>query len=325
MEHTDVMQYPAVISSVINDSEERTFLASNTVGTTLYELKNYHTIPMFVKDREPVISQYDFINAMIEIAQEVYSDEMIAQPTIRVSHQILGRIPEAKDKPVSQLLESEKTLYYERMAFTVEIPSITDLVDGNELRLTFGGVKSYAADNLYNKKGADEHFKIFIGFKNMVCTNMTVWSSGLVDDLKVRSIGELKACMRTLLLNYNSGYHLYHLKQLANYTINESQFAHLIGRCRLYQHVPNGLKQGIPSLLFGDNQISNVCKEYYRDENFARDSNGDINLWKLYNLFTGANKMSYVDTFLERSVNAFDFVEAVKTALKEDSHNWYLS
>ena len=36
-----------------------------------------------------------------------------------------------------------------------------------------------------------------------------------------------------------------------------------------------------------------------------------INLWKLYNLFTGANKMSYIDTFLDRGVGCQSFVNGL--------------
>lgn len=32
-----------------------------------------------------------------------------------------------------------------------------------------------------------------------------------------------------------------------------------------------------------------------------------LNLWNLYNLSTQANKLSYIDTFLDRNVNAFNF------------------
>ncbi|MCB0777912.1 MAG: DUF3871 family protein, partial [Chitinophagaceae bacterium] len=51
----------------------------------------------------------------------------------------------------------------------------------------------------------------------------------------------------------------------------------------------------------------------------------DINLWKLYNLFTSANKSTYIDSFLDRSVNAFQFVEQVRKAVDEGAACWYLN
>ncbi|MEZ4887836.1 MAG: DUF3871 family protein [Chitinophagales bacterium] len=42
-------------------------------------------------------------------------------------------------------------------------------------------------------------------------------------------------------------------------------------------------------------------------------------------LFTGANKSSYIDTFLDRGVNAMSFIRNLATNLKEESDFWFLS
>ena len=68
-----------------------------------------------------------------------------------------------------------------------------------------------------------------------------------------------------------------------------------------------------------------MCRDYYRDDSFCRDESGDINLWRLYNLFTGANKSTYIDRFLDRSVNALDFIQQVQAALDGQNTNWYLA
>lgn len=79
-------------------------------------------------------------------------------------------------------------------------------------------------------------------------------------------------------------------------------------------------------LQFGDNQIGMVAKEYFKDESFRRQEDGSINLWKLFNLFTGANKQSYIDTFLDRGLNAFQFVNGLKEGLKHGNNShWFLS
>jgi len=116
-----------------------------------------------------------------------------------------------------------------------------------------------------------------------------------------------------------------HLNKLTEFCITEQQFAQLIGRCRMYNHLPTDLKADIPAILFGDNQMSSVVKDFYKDESFCRDTNGNINLWRLYNLFTGANKSSYIDSFLDRSVNAFNLVEQIRYELEGKSRNWYLN
>ena len=89
--------------------------------------------------------------------------------------------------------------------------------------------------------------------------------------------------------------------------------------------MPDNLRQDIPDMSFGDAQINSVCKDYYSDNSFCSNPDGSINLWKLYNLFTGANKSSYIDTFLDRSVNAFQLVNVLKDALYHKESCWYLN
>lgn len=306
-------------------STDKPFIQANTISSTLSEIKKEHLIPVYAKDNEPLISGADFIEAMSDIVTEVYRNETVLKPNIRLSHPIKGRVPGAKDKAAASLEEWEKTIYYERMAFIIEIPTISDVVDGNRLSLTVGGIKAYNLDNLYNRKGADEHFKIWIGFQNKVCLNMCVWSDGAMMDLKVTSRGQLMACIRSLIQNYNQNHHLYHLKELCNYSLTEQKFAQLIGRTRMYPYLPNTMKKEITQLLFGDTQMGAVVKDYYRDDSFAKMNDGTLNLWRLYNLLTSVNKSTYIDQFLERGVNAFNFAYNIKSALKNQSFNWYLN
>ncbi len=310
---------------VQNESTDRPFIQANTIPTTLQELQNKHIIPVFIKDNEPVISHNDFIEATQEVVSNVFSGQQILQPSIRLSHPVMGRIPDAKHKPANQLQEHEKTLYYERMAFIIELPAYTAVVGGNMLSLTVGGVKAYNLDNLYSRKGADEHFKVFIGFKNQVCTNLCIWTDGYQADLKVNSIGQLQACIQNLIERYSASYHLQQMEQLTQYSLTEKQFAQVIGRCRLYQHLPNHMRSNIPQMQLSDTQVGTVCKDYFRDESFCKNEDGSINLWSMYNLFTGANKSSYLDSFLDRSVNAYAFVEQLRWALEGKQHSWYLN
>ena len=196
------------------DNSGKVFIEANTITASLNEIQNDHIIPVFVKDNETLISHAEFIETASSLAADIFHGERILKPNIRVSHPIKGRIPEAKDKPANQLMDREKTLYYERMAFVIEIPSIQDEIGGNLLSLTIGGVKAYNHDNLYSRSISEQHFKIFIGFQNRVCTNLCVWTDGYMGDVAVKSIGQLKAAMRTLLEGYNQNFHLFHLKQL---------------------------------------------------------------------------------------------------------------
>jgi hypothetical protein len=307
-------------------SSDIPFIQANTVPVPLQELKEKHIIPVFVKDNEPVISHNDFINCTQEVAYHVFANETINVPSVRVSHPIKGRIPEAKEKSAKELLEHEKTIYYERMAFVIEIPSITDTINGNKLSLTIGGVKAYNLDNLYNRKGAEERFKIFIGFQNKVCCNLCVWTDGLLSDLRVKNTNELMRHLYELFTKYSLEQHLNAMSSLVNTELTEHQFATFVGRLKLYQHLPVEEKLSVPTVKFGDNQLSMIAKDYYHDSEFCRNDDGSINLWNVYNLFTGANKASYIDTFLDRGENAFRIANHLEMSLaSQQRQSWFLS
>ncbi|WP_036678334.1 DUF3871 family protein [Daejeonella oryzae] len=303
------------------------FITANTTWCAIEELRHIHHIPVFVKDNEPVISQVDFIDTTVNLISDLFYGETISTPQIRCSHPIKGRIAEAKHKSANELEEREKTIYYERMAFVVEIPSITEKINGNLLSLTVGGVKAYNLDNLYNRKGADESFKVFIGFQNKVCTNMCVWSDGFIGDLKVKNRQQLKASIGMLIQSYSAAEHLKNLKQLCDHSLTEQQFAQLVGRCRMYQHLPKSYREKLVSdtLAMTDTQIGAVVKDFYHDLDFGGDQYNTISLWNLYNLFTGVNKTTYIDNFLDRSVNAYQFVKNLQYGLENKYSNWFLN
>ncbi len=306
-------------------SSSSAFIGANTIEVNLQEIQRQHIIPVFSKDNEPLISHGDFIQTTYDVINHCFKGEDILSPSIRVSHPIKGRTPEARYKPASQLEDHERTIYYERAMFVFEIPSIQRTIDGQTLSLTIGGVKCYGDDKLNNKKGTAEHFKIFIGFSVKVCSNLCVWSDGAQVKLVVKSQGELMDAIMSMINHYNPEQHLRAMQRFTEHNLTESQFAQVLGRARLYNYLPNEVKKQIPPLLFTDTQLGSIAKDYFHDQSFCRNDEGDINLWRMYNLFTGANKSSYVDSFLERSVNAFEFTHQVQLGLVGGSTNWYLN
>ena len=51
----------------------------------------------------------------------------------------------------------------------------------------------------------------------------------------------------------------------------------------------------------------------------------DINMWNFYNLLTGANKSSYIDMFLDRSLNASEIAMGINGALHgEERYKWFI-
>ncbi len=305
--------------------EVKPFIEANTIEASLKHLKSECIIPVFSKDNEKTIAHQEFIEIAQECTSKIFPHHSIALPEIRVSHQIKGRTPDAIHKQAKDLFDHEKTIYYERMAFIIKIPSISETINGNKLSLTLGGVRAYNQENLYNRKSF-EKFKFFIGFQNMVCCNLCVSSDGFVEDLRVSSNQELHDVILKVMQNYQAENHLNMMRDLSNYSLTEHQFAQLIGKARLYHHLPKKLRQTIPELSFNDGHFNTIAKDYYQDESFCKDDEGNINLWNVYNLFTQANKSSYIDTFLERNLNAFDFNQGISKAISGNSdYHWFLS
>ena len=301
------------------------FIEANTKEVSVGHLKNDCIIPVFSKDNEITISHHSFIEAVYDAANEVFRGERVDNPDVRVSHIIKGRIPEAMDKPVSSLLDSDKTIYYERMMFCIEIPTIYEDIAGNRLNLTVGGVRAYNQENLYSRK-TFEKFKVFIGFKNMVCCNMCVSTDGYKSEIRAMSLGELYRSAIGLFQSYSMDNHIQQMRRLQEYAITEAQFAQFLGKSRMYQYLPNKEKKQLPEMLMTDTQINLVTKAYYNDGNFGRNGDSkEISMWKMYNLLTGANKSSYIDSFLDRSLNAGELSNGICRALKgENEYSWFI-
>jgi hypothetical protein len=93
----------------------------------------------------------------------------------------------------------------------------------------------------------------------------------------------------------------------------------------MYQFLPVKAKREIPAIHLGDSQITAVTRDYYGDESFCRNGDGTIDMWKLYNLFTGAVKNSYIDTFLDRNVGSTEFISTMAESIRNRLEFWYLS
>lgn len=301
-----------IIEEIATSNKALHFIEANTQAVSLSHLKNDCITPVFAKDNELTVNHAAFIETVWEAVNSYYNGETIGTPDIRVSHVIKGRIPEAIHKPANQLLESDKTIYYERAAFSIDIPTIYETVEGNKLNLSIVGVRAYNQMNLYSKK-VPELFRLAIGFKNQVCCNMCIFTDGYKDDLRVSSTSELYRSALELFNNYNPAKHLYLIQQLGNTSMSEHQFAQILGKMRLYQCLPNSYQKRLPRMLLTDTQINSVAKAYINDENFGSFGN-DLNMWKFYNLLTGANKSSYIDSFLDRSLNATEIAVGINAA-----------
>lgn len=326
MDNTTIMEMPPLhLNGIDKEKPKRDtqFMEANTNEVSLLHLKQDCIIPTF-KDNEQTISHSELIETTFASIQTLFGNQVISEPEIRVSHEIKGRIPEAIGKPVKELLEHEKTVYWERCAFLFNLPNIRNVINGNELSLTIGGVRAYNQENLYSKKSM-EKFKIFIGFQNKVCTNLCISTDGFSNEIRASNTMELQQKTIELLSSYNGEKHLAELHSMGDYELNEHQFAQFIGKAKLYNYLPKTVKANVPLLDMNDSMVNAIAKEYYEDVNFSRNENGSINMWKVYNLFTGATKSSYIDNFLERTVNAYQLTQGLIKALDGDErYSWFL-
>jgi len=314
-------------ATVLKESEEikkvNHFIEANTEEVSISHLLNGCITPVFSKDNELTISHPAFIETIQDAANSFFSGEQIDQADIRVSHVVKGRIPEAIHKPVNQLLESDKTIYYERCAFSIDIPTIYETVNGNKLNLSIVGVRAYNQMNLYSRK-VSELFRLAIGFKNLVCCNMCVSTTGYKNELRACSTSDLYHAALDLFGNYNPALHIHLMQTLGDTSMSEHQFCQILGKMRLYQYLPSGYQEPLPKMLLTDTQINTVAKAYIHDDNFGGEGN-NLNMWRFYNLLTGANKSSYIDSFLDRSVNATEIAVGINAALHGDTqYKWFI-
>jgi hypothetical protein len=315
-------------SQIIDEAEviiypRRNFIEANTLKVELDHLKNDCVIPVFAKDNESTISHFELINCTREVIEDILQYKGVLKPEIRTSHEIKGRIPSAIGKPAKELLEHEKTIYYERVAFVIEIPEITEIINGNKLSLTIGAVRSLNQENLFSKKSL-ERFKVFIGFQNSVCTNLCISTDGLQENMRVSSIGELKSKIFDLINSYNKKEHLENMKRMLDYSLTQTEFAHLIGKMKLYPYLSKEEKCQLFPLTINDTQLNIVVRDYHTDKHFSKSENGTINLWRVYNLFTNAAKSTYIDSHLEKNVNAYEFIIYLSNIIQNQTSNYFL-
>ena len=301
------------------------FLEANTDAITIEELASKCVVPTWA-NMESTIAHQDFINCVHEAAKDFYFGEQVNTPDIRVSHIVRSRVPSAAGKKASELLECEKTQFYQRLAFAFTIPTIWETVRGEKLELCVGGVRNYSDLNLYRASKGLEKFSIFVGWRVVICSNQVLTGEGVKFNMEVSNINELYRNVLELLHSFNPAKDIHLLHALSETYLTETQFAQVVGRMRMFQALPSAQQKRMPQLLITDSQINNVCRDFYRSENFGMKENG-ISLFDFHNLLTESNKSSYVDTYLHRAVNATEVSVGLNNVLRgfDNKYAWFLS
>jgi len=141
------------------------------------------------------------------------------------------------------------------------------------------------------------------------------------------STAEIYRGVLELLQQYDWARHIHLMKSLGEVSLSEHQFALLLGRMRLYNYLPTYKQRTIPELLITDSMVNNIAKQYIRDANFKANGEGELSMWNFFNLMTGAVKGSYIDSFIQRQVNATDIALGLTATLKgtDSTYSWFLS
>ncbi len=347
------------------------FLEANTDAITMDELANKCVVPTWA-NQELTIAHQDFISCVHDAACSFYAGERVNEPDIRVSHIVRGRTPQSLGKKASELLECEKTQFYQRLAFAFTIPTIIETVRGQRLELCIGGVRNYSDLNLYRaSKGLEkfscflafaftiptiietvrgqrlelciggvrnysdlnlyraskglEKFSCFVGWRVRICSNQILTGEGVKFNMEVTNISELYRNVLELFHSFNPAKEIHLMQSLTNTSLSETQFAQIVGRMRMFQALSPARQKAIPRLLITDSQINSVCRDYYHNEVFGAKDNA-ISMFDFHNLLTQANKGSYIDTYLQRAVNATEVSVGINNVLQglDNKYAWFL-
>ena len=300
------------------------FLEANTDSISIEDLANKCVVPTWA-NQELTIAHQDFISCVHEAASDFYQGERLNMPDIRVSHIVRGRIPQALGKKASELLECEKTQFYQRLAFAFTIPTIVETVRGERLELCIGGVRNYSDLNLYRATKGIEKFSVFVGWRVRICSNQVLTGEGVKFNIEVTNTSELYRHVLELFHSFNPAKEIHLLQSLSDTYLTETQFAQVVGRMRMYQALSPGRQKQIPRLLITDSQINSVCRDFYSSEHFGVKGNA-ISLFDFHNLLTESNKSSYIDTYLNRAVNATEVSVGLNNVMQglDNRYAWFL-
>lgn len=337
MERTNAMQQetmtlPIERKVIVKEQDKATeerhpnFIESNTQAISLKDLMEKNIIPTF-SDNSLTISHQNFIGAVTKVANNVFGG--LTPVECRVSHPIIGRVPSAQHKKAYELLESEKTVFYQRMAFVCHVLNLSREINGQTVNLCIGGVRAYNEDKLYSRKSPMK-FKVFVDWQVRVCSNLMLTCDG--NSGIIECMTEADIMQKTLEL-YN-GFEpmmdetLQRLENLHTTPISEELFCKIIGRMRLYQALPVKEQKELPPLTLGDSTVNAMVKNYVTNENFGKKNGEDITCWNFLQLANEAVKQTYIDKFLDRNQNCTDFSMGIQRAIEgEDTegYSWFIN
>lgn len=305
------------------------FIEGPSSEIMMSDLTSKNIIPTF-GDSTLTISHQKFIETTRKAAEVIFGNDNVSLPELRVSHPIIGRIPSAQHKKANELMENEKTIFYQRLAWIAQISSLTTFVNGQAVSLTIGGTRSYHEDKLYGKQ-VPQKFRIFIGFRVRVCSNMMLTCDGVSEYLNCMTEADIFEKAINLFQQFNAVKEstLYDLENLNKTWLSQEDFCKIIGRLRLYQALPVPKQKQLPKILLGDSVVNAATREYIKNPNFGiGEGSGSITCWQLMNLLNEAVKNSYTDLWIDRNQNCTDFAMGIANSLDghdDKGYSWFLN
>ena len=281
----------------INSPDHPTFIESNTAAISLEDLATKCIVPTF-GDMSLTISHQNFMASVCKAATEVFGP--LTPIECRVSHPIIGRVPSALYKKPSEVLDSEKTLFYQRLAWISHVRGLSRQINGQTVFLTIGGTRAYSEDRLYGRLSAQK-FKIFVAWSVKVCSNQMIQCSGNSGTIECLTEADIFQKAYQLFRGFDPEKedNLKLLENLHQTRISQDLFCSIVGRLRLYQALGTEQQKSLPEFELGDQCINSAVRGYAGgNPNFglSESGNGSISCWDLMNLLNESVKAVYIDS-----------------------------
>ncbi len=305
------------------------FIEANTSEVSLSDLKTLCIIPTFGMTNELTLSHQEIAESICAAAVEKFGENNVSDMVFRVSHPISGRTPNAIHKKANELLDNEKTLFYQRIAACLTVKSKSRSLCGEDTDFNVGFIRSYHTTNLYGSK-TPEKITLFCGTAVRVCSNLCLTLNGLRDNIECMTGADVYQNASELLDSYqaNSEQDMERLEGLSSTRITISQFCRLIGRLRLYQALSTQEQHKLPEILLGDALCNEATRLFVSSRWGLKDGQDSINCFEMLQCFNEACKQSYIHNFLPKNVNCTELCLNVQKVLEGDGENpysWFLS
>lgn len=303
------------------------FVEGPSQAVSLVELTQESILPSYA-DGEIVIPPGHIIQAIILAAHDAMPNDLFAEPEIRASHLVQGRIWSAIYKKKEDLLESDKTKYWERMCFCVEVISRRSTLLQEPVSLTFGACRSLQNLNFHSRKGA-EGVSIYISHRARICSNLMIsLENGLKDNVLCSGPEDIYTAAYQLFSQFNADENADELSGLGRTTITASAFAHIIGKLRVYSCLSTADKKKLPfNIEIGDAQAYEATRQFVNGH-FGLNGRDSIDLFCALNcLNTGVKRTSYLHNFLTKNANCTSLVLGLQRSIEGtcSDYDWFLS